>query len=806
MPHPVISRMNMGIYFTFDGGTIRSHFVPQVVLWNPWSEPIAPQPLFVRFEFSNHHIEGFKLYFRVSHPDWDGGRHRWTGGYSMDWAAPPGSSGSNERNSRVFIFELDPVQIPAGASVVFTMDRHRRFTMEGGPHSSTNPYPWITAPDHNPANRDISGLLSEQPIVRLRPGLQEGGGFSMYLEEDFHSKVQFYATVPTTTPGGYSQWRAPRFPMYPPNPSALDDPAFDPAAHRNMSINETGLEGWNFHETRISWSRSDTGSSLGETNLSLGLTANHRPRHSSNLSQQAIFAVRGIHGRMPNGFHTRGPGDGGWEMVPRFADGLPPPFPGDSTPFTFLPDEFPSFPTWGLTWVLRVPETRFQPGPDAGAADYLFAPLQWLAHSNPTAAYHTPTPNVGSRLGGNQRNYGQVSSFIGGFTLQGPEFFDLSEFTDDDDERYLFFGHSDHLAPPGFETGQIPRVIVRQAPNSVEELTSIASMQHAPLLGMNLLQSNSEWLGSMLPMHPNFWNNGGNLHPAYPIGNSLLMPFANPEQAHTNLFATVTNPGPPPSPPWGHRWDERFSDWRASPWYDLSFTLNHVLWDDFLFSSPANSRIVQPQGRAFSPDAGETYAHANNFTGNRRLSLQEVERLAEEIVNQVRERGPFLSMSDFVNRRLLPANQDPRGHRLMGPLQAAIQAADLNRTQTGSPESRITSNNPVLNSNDFHHWDAEAMAGATNRAASGYLMQADLLSRIGSVLQVRSDTFLIRAYGETPSGARAWCEVLVRRTANFVDAADAPGDMPGSLTSPNNERFGRRFEVIRFQWLGEEDV
>ena len=859
-PHPVIARMNMGVYFTFDGGTIRSHFVPQVVLWNPWSEPLAPRPLFVRFQFSNHLVESFKLFFEVSHPNWDGGRRRWTGGYSIDWAAPPGG----HRNDRLFIFELEPTQIPAGGAVVFTLDEHVRFQMR----NTSDSYPWTTAPDQNAHNRDMAGFLTETPRVLLRPGIHDGGGFSMYLEEDFHSKVIRYATIVPIT-GNYNEWRSPRFPIFRSNPDLSDVPE----AQRDMAINEGGLSpasGWRFHETRITWSRSDpSASSLGNVELSLGLTENHDVR-STNLSNQPIFSIRRLHSQMPSGFHSRGPGLGGWDALPRIA-GLPPAFPGNSSPFTFDAADFPSFPTWGLSWGMRLPDTRFQSG--AGASAHLFAPLQWLAQSNPTAAYHTPTPNAGARGGGDQHNFGQTNSFVGGFTLQGPEFFDLSEFSDDD--RHLFLGHSDHLAPLGFQTGQIPRAIIRQAPGGVEELTSIASLQHAPLLGMDLIRRpGNEWQGSTLPMHPNFWDNGGNLHPAYPIGNAMLMPFANPEQAYTNLFAIQVSPPAPPSPPWRMNYNDRFSGWRASPWYDLSWTLNHMLWDDFLFTSPANSRIVwnngvedrdflrsaermriagafnvnstsvqawtallaslldarvpnreggsevseieripfarflNPQSRAFSPDAGETYEFMSNFTGNRRLTLDEVERLAEEIVNQVSERGPFLSLSDFVNRRLLPAAQDPDGHRLMGPLQAAIEAAGLNASQTdpADPQSRILSSNAALNTNAFHHWDKQAIAGATNRTAPGYLTQADLLSRIGSVLQVRSDTFLIRAYGETPSGARAWCEVLVQRLPEYVDTADTPDALPGSLLSPVNERFGRRFEVLRFHWLSEEDV
>lgn len=226
------------------------------------------------------------------------------------------------------------------------------------------------------------------------------------------------------------------------------------------------------------------------------------------------------------------------------------------------------------------------------------------------------------------------------------------------------------------------------------------------------------------------------------------------------------------------------------------------------------SRTASPYGPAYSPTSGDSYDSISNFTGYRRLTLNEVDRLAETIVEEVEARGPFLSVADFVNRRLLDAGSDTAGHRMEGTLQAAIERAGLNDSQLsgGDPSSEINLTDfpgTYQGVSHFHALNNEALQGPASRGAPGYLMQSDLLARIGSVLQARSDTFLVRAYGDTgdPDNptARAWCEMLVRRKAEYVDSTDA-AELHPDQTTPVNQTFGRRFEIIRFRWLSEDDV
>lgn len=70
-----------------------------------------------------------------------------------------------------------------------------------------------------------------------------------------------------------------------------------------------------------------------------------------------------------------------------------------------------------------------------------------------------------------------------------------------------------------------------------------------------------------------------------------------------------------------------------------------------------------------------------------------------------------------------------------------------------------------------------------------------IMTALGPMLTTRSDTFRIRAFGETLNPAdstkveaTAYCEAIVQRT---------PDALPG---------FGRRFVIIQFRWLGPDDI
>jgi hypothetical protein len=76
--------------------------------------------------------------------------------------------------------------------------------------------------------------------------------------------------------------------------------------------------------------------------------------------------------------------------------------------------------------------------------------------------------------------------------------------------------------------------------------------------------------------------------------------------------------------------------------------------------------------RAFGGNDGKTTPWSNY----RELNDSEIDELAAAVVSEVRKRGPFMSLGDFINRRLV--NSDNFG--LKGALQAAIDATTINDT------------------------------------------------------------------------------------------------------------------------------
>jgi hypothetical protein len=229
----------------------------------------------------------------------------------------------------------------------------------------------------------------------------------------------------------------------------------------------------------------------------------------------------------------------------------------------------------------------------------------------------------------------------------------------------------------------------------------------------------------------------------------------------------------------------------------------------------AISRLSQPIKGAYSGNEASDEAWA----GFRTLSDEEIRTLATAIVDELRERQetvngnrPYLSLAEFVNRSL---RSDRFGRS--GLLQAAIDNAGLN-DDFNQTDMVVTS--ASLDSSTYGKFpypdNIQDSSGDARSAAAGapaYILQGDILTAIGSFINVRSDTFRIRAYGDYLNPiteeveAQAWCEAIVQRVPQPVvpgndDATDAAYWTPHT----NGKQFGRKFVITHFRWLNENEI
>jgi len=190
------------------------------------------------------------------------------------------------------------------------------------------------------------------------------------------------------------------------------------------------------------------------------------------------------------------------------------------------------------------------------------------------------------------------------------------------------------------------------------------------------------------------------------------------------------------------------------------------------------------------------------WVGRRVLSDEEIGELAEAMVREVRKRGPFLSLSDFVNRRLGSESELTRA----GAVQAALDSEEVSINEAYNEAARAVSGAEAGRGLPY----PEAEEGAAAAGIPGIVKQADVLTPIAPILSVRSDSFLIRGYGEARDAdgsvtARAWCEALVERSKDYVSGEESAETRP-ELLNEIDETFGRRFQMRSFRWLSASEI
>jgi hypothetical protein len=293
----------------------------------------------------------------------------------------------------------------------------------------------------------------------------------------------------------------------------------------------------------------------------------------------------------------------------------------------------------------------------------------------------------------------------------------------------------------------------------------------------------------------------------------------------------------------------------------------------------STSTALTKFARAIDPNSAN--GSSKPWTSYRELNDNEIDALAQAVVNEVRRRGPFMSLADFVNRRLI--NDDAFG--LKGALQAAIDFTDagsfpVNKNAItngggtfGAPVAANLMNfnalttrriqnypsaNPWLDVPNVDRFPSLRAMSTTNDktkvtaalGAPGIVTQLDVLNSIGPNLTARSDTFVVRAYGEALDNSgntigKAWIEVIVQRTADYIGPAGVDpnrrklayrgvdanqGDnsekdpkvindaktilekferrtlTPTTDDANLNRVFGRRFKAVNLRWLSATEI
>jgi Tfp pilus assembly protein PilX len=251
--------------------------------------------------------------------------------------------------------------------------------------------------------------------------------------------------------------------------------------------------------------------------------------------------------------------------------------------------------------------------------------------------------------------------------------------------------------------------------------------------------------------------------------------------------------------------------------------------------------LEQPDPGLSSP----TGTGKDSFSGFRRLSNDQIDAVAEEIVRQVRLRGPFVSLSHFVNRALidLTVRRDPNTPlSASGALQSALDNAGTNISPDGTKSAftRLETTQDMLvlkpgkgnapmadlwgtqpngsrgstyggQTEDRHPvWAAEskdlnpgAMAsiyadrllisertlqpqqGYRSTGIPGWITQADVLQAIGPVIAARSDTFRIRGYGEAlaPDGKAVLARAWCEAVVQRVPDYVDPSNLPSERSA-----------------------
>ncbi len=230
------------------------------------------------------------------------------------------------------------------------------------------------------------------------------------------------------------------------------------------------------------------------------------------------------------------------------------------------------------------------------------------------------------------------------------------------------------------------------------------------------------------------------------------------------------------------------ANWR---YFDGTVTDKTIPLRNVFFRFPqtaADLGILYATWKTDLSDASAAVRRRASYRGGvRELTNAQIDSLAVDVVATLKARGrPFESVKDFIEA---------------GVLQDAIDAV------------------PGIN--------APVLGRTLREGSASYLSQGDILELIGHRLFARSDTFIIRVYGDVTEPtvftrgsdaahevpkvtSRVWLEATVQRTPIKHPTADDPDD---NMTPTNPAgaplqvgNFGRQFRILNIRWLRPDEV
>jgi hypothetical protein len=176
--------------------------------------------------------------------------------------------------------------------------------------------------------------------------------------------------------------------------------------------------------------------------------------------------------------------------------------------------------------------------------------------------------------------------------------------------------------------------------------------------------------------------------------------------------------------------------------------------------------------------------------------LQEfTQALAEAVQNRSQQAGrPYFSLNEFISE---PYDEP---YETGQPLLESILSGDVDGTRF-----------PRLSAGHMRRIFVPASnttlePETPEERTPSWLSQADVLTTIAPFISTRSDTFILRAYGDSQTStgeitSRAWAEAVVQRVITPHDSVSSLAEM-----AENADGFGRQFKILSFKWLNESDI